>query len=218
MQRRAVPARMAASILASCFLTAGCSSDGNREGRTAATDDAVRVAGIKLVPVTEEVRGQCRTTARTLGYRVPCPTVLPEGARPTPVAGPLATSPFADDFIHPGFRGFSRWAFLTVDFPAEDLEGHLVISASPTIVDARHFAYLEPAPGEDVVVESELRFRGQRAEWVRVPQSSSSIFGGHTVLLWSEEGHSYGVGFHGVGARVRELNRAIAEGMKLIGP
>lgn len=211
-----VPASLV-SFLASVFLAAGCSGNGSQEGSTAA-DDAVRVAGVTLVPVRGAVRSQCRTTARALGYGVPCPTLLPEGAQPTPVAGPLASSPFADDFIHPGYRGFNRWAFLTVDFPVDDLEGHLVISAAPTPVDARHFAYLEPTPGENVVVEGAFRFRGQRAEWVRVPQSSSSIFGGHTVLLWSKAGHSYGVGFHGVGTRVRELNRVVAAGVELIGP
>lgn len=227
-RRRAVCALV--SILALLLgLAAGCAGGDGAEAPVAKSPqgtaptqtqdgDAVRVAGITLVPVSGELRRQCKTTARRLGYGVPCPGLLPEGAQPTPLPPDLRDSPFADYFIRPGFRGFSDWVVLTVYFPAQHLESHLVISASPRVVDGRHFAYLEPAPSERVVIEGPQRLRGQRAQWVYVPPASSSSFGGHTILLWSSGGHTYGVGFHGRDLRIRELDLAVAESVEIVEP
>lgn len=178
----------------------------------------MRIADIELVRSTSLVRRQCKATARRLGYPVPCPTLLPDKAQPTRVVGPSAGSPFAFDFIHPGFGAFSRWAVLSIDFPSDKVESHLVIMASPTSVSPRSFAYLDPSPVENVMIEGAVRFRGRQARWVLVPPTSSSIVGGHTVLLWSRNGHTYGVGFHGKGKLIRALDQAVAEAVRLVEP
>lgn len=177
-----------------------------------------QIADVTLVSPPTVVWAQCKATARRVGYRIPCPTLLPEQAQPTRVVGPFAGSRFASDFIHPVFGAFNRWVSLSVEFPSEKIESHLVVVASPRVVSPRHFVYLEPSPVDRATVVGTLRFRDGAAQWVFVPPSSSSIFGGHTVLLWSSDGHTYGVGFHGKGKVIRDLDRAVADGVRLVGP
>lgn len=215
------------SCIALPLFLAGCSADGDRSGHDAVTRGVdttvpsggeVEVGGVTLVAAEPTVQEQCLETANFLAYPIPCPRLLPDGSQPTPVVGPLASSRFADHFIHPGYRGFSRWVFMSVDFPASNVEGHLVISGSPEKDEPRRFIYLAPVPSERVEVLGRAEFRRGESKWIYVPQSSSSIFGGHTVLVWSEGGHTYGVGFHGEGNRIRILNLAVAEHIAMVPP
>jgi hypothetical protein len=138
---------------------------------------------------------------------------------PTPVTdATLATLPYVDDFMRPGFRGYRTWAFLTVDFPSATREGHLVISASPRPVDALHFMSLRPSRVDKVEQVGTLRLRGHRAAILRVLVSDGSIFQGHTVTLWTEGGHTYGVGFHGLDEEAQPLNLRVAATARLVAP
>jgi len=159
-------------------------------------------------------------TARRLEYAVPCPSVLPRGSSPTPLTGrpDLQRLPYADDYLRPGFGAYRRWTFLTVEFPSTVRESHLAVSAAPRPVDALHFVSLAPSSLHRVKRMTTLHFRGEQAEVVRVVVSDGSIFQDHTVLLWTEGGHTYGVGFHGLDAAAAKLNRVIADSLSLVPP
>jgi hypothetical protein len=138
---------------------------------------------------------------------------------PTPVIdATLATLPYADDFMRPGFRGYRTWAFLTVDFASTTREGHLVISASPRPVDALHFMSLRPSRVDKVDQVGSTRLRGHEAASVRVVVSDGSIFQRHTVTLWTEGGHTYGIGFHGLDEEAQRLNLRVAATARLVTP
>jgi hypothetical protein len=145
--------------------------------------------------------------------------LLPDNSTPTPVGDPaLRELPFADEYVRPGFRGYRRWMFLTVEFPTATREGHLVISASPRPVDAPHFMSLRPSSDDKLNRVERLRFRGRSGEVVRVLVSDGSIFQRHTVLMWTEGGHTYGVGFHGLDKEAEDLNLEVASKIELVGP
>lgn len=174
---------------------------------------------VELVRAPDVVAAQCRHTAERLRYPIPCPGLLPEGSRPTPVTDPaLADLPFADDYMRPGFRGYRRWAFLSVEFPSETREGHLVISASPAPVAPRKFMSLRPSPHDKLDFAGSVQLRGKQAEIVRVLVSDGSIFQRHTVLLWTERGHTYGIGFHGLDREAEGLDLRIARSIRLVAP
>jgi hypothetical protein len=89
------------------------------------------------------------------------------------------------------------------------------LSAAPTKVDARHLIFTpKPYPTAKLVVGGRLHFRGRIARWFYVSRGES-IYLGHTVLVWSEQGHTYGVGFHGKGEVIRTLGLAIARSISL---
>lgn len=113
--------------------------------------------------------------------------------------------------MRPGFRGYRRWAFLSVEFPSETREGHLVISASPRPVAPLQFMSLLPSPHDRLDLAASVRLRNTKAQIVRVLVSDGSIFQRHTVLLWTEAGHSYAVGFHGLDREAQRLDLQIAE-------
>jgi len=174
---------------------------------------------VELVRAPAVVARQCRLTATRLGYPIPSPRRLPEGSRPTAVVDPgLIGLAFADDYVRPGFRGYRRWAFLTVEFPSETREGHFVISVSPRIVDPLHFMSLRPSPRDRLDLAGQVRRPNGKAQVVRVLTSEGSIFQRHTVLLWSEGGHIYGVGFHGLDEEARRLNLRVARSIRLVAP
>jgi hypothetical protein len=145
--------------------------------------------------------------------------LLPDNSTPTPIDDPaLLELPYADEYVRPGFRGYRRWMFLTVEFPTATREGHLVISASPHPVDALHFMSLRPSSDDKLDRVERLRFRGSSTEVVRVLVSDGSIFQRHTVLMWTEGGHTYGVGFHGLDKETEDLNLEVASKIELVGP
>jgi hypothetical protein len=215
-RRRIRGVRTAAMVLA-CLLAAGCSDDGEQQVSSSAGGVAKR--DFRLVESPPAVRSQCVMTAKRLGYSVPCPGLLPTYSDPTPVHDPALTDlPFVDDYVRPGFRGYRKWMFLTVDFPTAVREGHLVISASPHPVDALHFMSLRPSPYDRIERAAEIRLRGHRAEVVRVLVSDGSIFQRHTLLLWTEGGHTYGVGFHGLDKEAARLDLQVARSIRLFRP
>lgn len=67
-----------------------------------------------------------------------------------------------------------------------------------------------------------LSVGGRRLRAVYVPSNTNdgSAFAHHVVLVWTEDGHTYGVGFHEVGGRRRtlELDIALVRHVELVGP
>jgi hypothetical protein len=129
---------------------------------------------------------------------------------------PVTKLPFVLDYVRPGFRGYRRWAFLSVEFPSETREGHLVISASPRPVAPLRFMSLRPSPHDRLVVPGSVRLRNRKAQIVRTLVSEGSIFQRHTVLLWTENGHAYGVGFHGLDREAQRLDLQVARSIRLV--
>ena len=92
--------------------------------------------------------------------------------------------------------------------------------ASPRVVDVRHFLYGPWAgPSEPFGNLGKTCLGAIRAHLARgLSTPSNSDFQNHVVLIWSEEGHTYGVGFHGLGPRVIALDRAVARSIMLVEP
>jgi hypothetical protein len=171
----------------------------------------VEIAGVRLVGAEQGVRDQCRSLAERVGYPLPCPRLLPEDA--TPYWGQPSGS---DRFFQSGTARLRRWAWLSVNFVHRpESDDHLVISAAPTRVDARHLIFTpKPYPAAKLEVAGSVHFRGRIARWFYV-RRGESIYLGHTVLVWSEQGRTYGVGLHGRGVTIRELGLGIARSISL---
>lgn len=161
---------------------------------------------------------QCRLTARTLGYAVPCPTRLPKALTSNQDG---ATPHCAITIICPGPSGPWRdWAVGSTWSPNQ----HLVIAGSPGPLSNYAKAVNGPAwyPSARVrpigwVTTSRWKLRA-----VFVPQSTNdgSAFAHHIALIWTVGGHTYAVGFHNFHG-LREtlaLDRQLAAGIDLVKP
>ncbi len=177
------------------------------------------VAGIPLVGVSSTVRRDCQSAADWLGYAVPCPQVLPLGSQPTPLSCVVTD---CRRFIAPGTFSAAgvRWAFGSIDFPTSLRVGHLVIQASPRQEDIAPFIYIKPVSGITGVVHVVRRLRVGSRDYkvVLVPHTGGTAFAGHTVLVWTAHGHTYGLGFHQHDAGALALDIAVARSLVLVGP
>jgi hypothetical protein len=165
---------------------------------------------------------RCHNVARAVGYRAPCPMLLPRGLRPTQVrAGPpchfqivgLPCSP-------PGpWKGWIVGSS-EVAWPRE----HLVIAASPVPVPDYAKVANGPGwyPGARVSLGGSTVINGWRARWVFVTPATNdgSAFAGHVVLVWTTAGHTYAVGFHDLSTRAqtRAMDLELVRHMRLVSP
>ena len=101
---------------------------------------------------------------------------------------------------------------------------HLVITASPHPLTDYAKLVNGPAwyPNERVRPLGWERINGRRVRSVYVPPAinDGSAFMHHVVLIWTEGGHTYGIGFHnatGIG-RTLFLDRELAKYIKLVRP
>ncbi len=101
---------------------------------------------------------------------------------------------------------------------------HLVITASPHPLTDYAKLVNGPAwyPNERVRPLGWERINGRRMRSVYVPPAinDGSAFMHHVVLIWTEGGHTYGIGFHnatGIG-RTLFLDRELAKYIKLVRP
>lgn len=170
-----------------------------------------------LVPAPAELRASCRATAVSVGYAVPCPTRLPEGLVATrgqsdcqlAIIGPAECA-----------KSWRKW----VVGSSETNDQHLVIVASPRAL--RNYAKVVngPAwyPSARVRPLRWITINGSRVRAVYVPPATNegSAFANHVVLIWTADGHTYGVGFHNVhGVRqTLALDVALVRGIRLVGP
>jgi hypothetical protein len=156
--------------------------------------------------------------------------LLPRGAIPTASFVALETGakpPPFDRWISLGKGPARTRSFLSVNFPLRHPQlntvpyrssNHLVIASAPSVLNARHLVYLQPAPYDTVHDEGHISIEGVRGVWVRVPGLGDSIFDHHLVLVWSVGGNTYGVGEHGWGLRSRRIGRSVARSVNLIAP
>lgn len=170
------------------------------------------VAGERLLPVDQvtvnrgELKQQCRAAARRVGYALPCPQLLPR----------YATSNFT------GWFGVAEHsAVLSVSWETNRRPGHFVIAARPRRLGPLRAITYPARPylrWDRVEPDGHGLVLGQPATWVKVGPKAGDIFRGHFVLVWSEGGHTYVLGFHGTDQGARALDQAVAESLTMVSP
>jgi hypothetical protein len=169
-------------------------------GLLAPLSAAVRQSGARLVPASPALLSACHSTARVVGYPVPCPTRVPRGLVETGRGGP---SPCVLHIIGPGgisgcAKAWRGWVVGSSTTPSE----HLVLTASPEplLNDAKLVNGPAWYPNARVRLISRVTINGWPIRAVYAPPETNdgSSFMNHVVLIWTVGGHTYGVGFHNV--------------------
>jgi hypothetical protein len=168
----------------------------------------------KLVKVSPALAASCRKVARRVGYPVPCPTRLPKE---------MYTFSFLPVFPRGG--AWKRWA------DASGYGGHGIVAVTEHLAITASPKPTGPAklvngpgwlPGERVQLIGQVTVGRQPMQEVYVPPKTNdgSMFMHHIVLVWTQGGHTYGVGFHDTGnrKRIEVLNAAVAASIKLVKP
>ncbi len=186
------------------------------------------VAGVELVRAPPGVRRQCQVAAGSpripgfgVGFPVPCPGLLPRGARPSHAVCLGRKWSF---FVIPSCVPLSAWATGSVDFPAPGRVGHLYLQGAPGSLSPERFVYGLSPPDRGVVrVGKRIVVHGWAARWLIVPEGSRSPFAGHVVLFWRVRTrgpyggtYTYGVSFHGHDRGAYALALAIARSIMLV--
>lgn len=138
------------------------------------------------------MRAKCRSTARALGYPIPCLSEVPQQMNRS---AQLA-------FIGQGPRGsWHRWAVGSNNVGPE----HLVTTASPRRLTNYAKVVNGPAwyPKARVQPMGRVTIKGRPMRAVYVPQTTNdgSAFAHHVVLIWTVGDHTYGFGFHNLHGR-----------------
>ena len=86
--------------------------------------------------------------------------------------------------------------------------------------DIASFIYGKPVSGITGVVHvvRTLRVGSRDYKVVLVPHTNGSAYAGHTVLVWTAHGHTYGLGFHQHDAGALALDIAVGRSLVLVGP
>ncbi|MDX6437883.1 MAG: hypothetical protein QOF45_466 [Gaiellaceae bacterium] len=155
-------------------------------------------ARLTFVPASSELIASCRTTARAVGYPIPCPAKVPHRLTETRVNGP---SGCALHIIGPAGMGgcpksWRGWVVGSGETPTD----HLVITASPQPLHNYGKVVNGPAWYPNALVKplGWITVGHTRMRAVFVPQATNdgSAFANHVVLIWTVGQHTYGVGFH----------------------
>jgi hypothetical protein len=184
------------------------------------------VAGVPFVAAPTAVRDECEQTAASVGYAVPCPTLLPAGLSATPpVRAGCAFAIVAADG-QPGCEGaqWHDWMFGSSQVGNETTAGfqHLVLQAAPRIIRDPARAIDGPGmfPGSRVQGRGGVRIGRETMHWYFVSPNlnEGSAFMGHLVLVWNASGHTYAYGFHVVDtlAKARTLDFALVRHLKMV--
>ena len=192
------------------MVMSGC-SDAHSSLPTGTTTRRVSAGGWVFVPAGAALREQCRSTARSLGYPVPCLRKVP---RQMGRLGGLA-------FIGQGPPGsWRQWAVGSTSVGPE----HLVTTASPRRLSSDAKVVNGPAwyPRARVQPMGRVTINGWRMHAVYVPPATNdgSAFAHHVVLIWTVGDHTYGFGFHNLrGLRITlQLDKELARHLILVGP
>jgi len=175
----------------------------------------------QFVPASSGLVNECRTTARAVGYPVPCPMRVPVGLTETGANGPTGC---VLHIIGAGGKGgcatsWRGWVVGSATTPDE----HLVITASPTPLRDYAKVVNGPAwyPAARVRPLTSLRINGWHVRAVFVPSATNdgSAFAHHVVLIWTVRGHIYGLGFHDVRGiqPTLALDEELVRGVRLVG-
>jgi hypothetical protein len=201
------------ALVASLSALASGTCSGGHDGSI--TNEEPKPAPPKLVQASTTLLAKCQATATKLGYPVACPTRVPDGLVPT--AGTRCKL----EVIGLGCgRPWRKWAFGS----SETADQHLVVTASPRPLRNAAKLVNGPAwyPAARVRLLRSLTLNGWEMQAIHVPPATNegSAFMNHVVLVWTVDGHTYGVGFHNVhGVRATlDLDLTLARGIKLVAP
>jgi hypothetical protein len=179
--------RFGAAALFALAVT-GC-SHGHRRA-TEPTNASARTVAFADAPPA--FRAQCRSTARALGYPIPCPLRVPRSFLVYVQRG--MTRACKVTIVCPGTGAWRGW----VEGTTQSWNAHLVIQASPHPL--RNYAKLvygpDWHPSDRVKPLARITVGGNRPQAVLVPSGSEALFGDHVVMIWTVGQHTYGVGFH----------------------
>jgi hypothetical protein len=114
---------------------------------------------------------------------------------------------------------------MSIEWPETTRVGHLVVMAAPHEMTATQVIY-SPIVEADVLDEisepvriiAETAVGTDVADVVEVPQTSLSAFGGHLVLVWHHDGHTYAIGYHGTDEAARLLGEQMAGHLDMVQP
>jgi hypothetical protein len=177
---------------------------------------------LHLVPASPALLKACHSTARTVGYPVPCPTRVPRGLKETGQQGP---TPCVLHIIGPScVTGSSDpWAGWVVG-SSTTADQHLVLTASPNPLSIDAKVVNGPAwyPSARVKLIARMTINGWRMHAVYVPPATNdgSAFAHHVVLIWTVGQHTYGVGFHNITTQRQtlRLDEQLARYIRLVRP
>lgn len=204
------------SLVAALAFSACSGSD------TSGNERRDKVAGYRFIRAPASLLDKCKSTARRVGYAVPCPTRVPTG-----LVSFGGTSDCTIDIIGPGKHCPNTrisWRGWVVGSSVAGATGeqHLVLTASPRPLKSYARVVNGPAwfRGERVRPLGWVTIQGWRMREVHVPPTTNvgSAFASHAVLIWTVGRHTYGIGFHNVkGLKpTLSLDLALARGIKLV--
>jgi hypothetical protein len=209
--------RSATFGLIAVLTVSACS--GSHTSRKASRD---KVAGYRFIQAPASLLDKCKSTAKRVGYAVPCPARVPTG-----LVSFGGTSDCSIDIIGPGKHCPNTrisWRGWVVGSSVAGANGeqHLVLTASPHPL--RSFAKVVNGPAwfrsERVRPLGWVTIQGWRMREVYVPPTTNvgSAFASHVVLIWTVGGHTYGIGFHDFrGLKpTLALDIALARGIRLV--
>lgn len=176
----------------------------------ASAPELLTVAGVQFRAASDAVLRQCARVSRQKGFRVLCPSVVPDPVFPTPPG--CKSGGRARDLVDAKCNSSRRRQFATWEYVGEQAQGHAVILAAPGSVSARDLAF---SPGFRHKarlrrVRSRITVRGRRALLYRIGSSQGTALSGHTLLVWNERAMTYGVSFHGWGKHAQRLTEFLA--------
>lgn len=182
----------------------------------AASATPTREGSERFVSVPASFRAQCHSTAKAVGYAVPCPTRVPRGFDRD---NDGATPGCVKTIICPGTGPWRKWAVGN----SSNATQHLVITGAPTRVTSD--AHVVNGPGwsghERVRPLRWLTINGRRMHAVFVsPETNDSAFVHHVALIWTVGQHTYALGFHVFNGieRALALDVELAGSVRLVGP
>ena len=163
---------------------------------------------------------ECARAAKGAAFPIACPAALPRGSNPFWGNG------FSPGECAQGASGtvrLRRWTWVGAYVPIGARLGHIVVASAPQVIDPRSFIYLvgtvEPRPSRRVKVAGKTMVRGHAAKYVHPslnprfdprPRVGGTVFMGHTVLIWTEHGHTYAIGIAGPRIHARSVEAAMA--------
>jgi len=184
--------------------------------RARAAPSSETAANLAFADAPPAFRAQCRSTARDLGYPIPCPLRVPRSFVVYVQRG--MTRACRITIVCPGTGAWRGW----VEGTTQSWNAHLVIQASPHPL--RSYAKLvygpDWRPNDRVKPLAWITVGRNRARAVLVPSGSEALYSDHVVLIWTVGQHTYGVGFHNfTGLRqTLQLDKALMRHVVLVHP
>ena len=203
-----VKANSRTTLLVLAMILSGCAGSTSREGQTTAAGQAQ----LRFVPASRRVFAECHATAHAVRYAVPCPTRIPVGLNESGIVAAAGKNGKS--------TSWREWIFGSTAAGAH----HLVITGSPSPLRNDAKVVNGPAwyPKARVRPLGWATINGRRMHVVFVPEATNdgSAFAHHVVLIWTERGHTYGIGFHAVDGlgNARNLDVALARGIEMVHP